>query len=154
LRSFGLEKFESNGSRKQIDVVDERQPETPLIPLQFQGAVESILIFSTGALLLLFILCGVAITWEAYAVASKNPLPDSIALGVSIIGPKFTPLGSVVFRVDCNVNICNKLLVLPESPFWQAPRVSACLKLPNSRTRMFNTLKKRVTERMSALTCR
>ena len=65
-----------------------------LIPIEAQGAIESFLYFSTGILLMGFLIAGVAITWDAYAVSTKTELPEAVSsLIIDTIEPKFTPVG-------------------------------------------------------------
>ena len=46
-----------------------------------------------GALFLSFLLAGIAITWDAYVIATKTSLPDSLVGIFGVIEPNFTNIG-------------------------------------------------------------
>lgn len=100
LRSFGLEKMEdrseSEGLKLPKNAFDEDGDLNLLafIPMEVQATIESVLYLTTGTLLFVFILAGIAITWDAYAISTKGSLPDAVAgLITDILEPNFTNIG-------------------------------------------------------------
>mmetsp|Transcript_65565 Transcript_65565/g.147952 ORF Transcript_65565/g.147952 Transcript_65565/m.147952 type:complete len:231 (+) Transcript_65565:74-766(+) len=104
LRSFGLDKLEDRKEDKESLGL----PEMPknafdqdgdlnllaFIPIELQGSIESFFFFTTGTLLFAFLIAGVAITWDAYAVATKSALPEAVASIIyDVIEPNFTNCG-------------------------------------------------------------
>mmetsp|Transcript_18475 Transcript_18475/g.36523 ORF Transcript_18475/g.36523 Transcript_18475/m.36523 type:complete len:232 (-) Transcript_18475:293-988(-) len=102
LRSFGLGKMEERGepaggfSTAPNSKSNEREEQASLlslVPGEVQRAIESLLVFTTGALFLSFLLAGIAITWDAYVIATKTSLPDSLVGIFGVIEPNFTNIG-------------------------------------------------------------
>jgi len=102
LRSFGLDKMEdrkddSKGGVKLPDNAFDADGDLNLlafIPMEVQGGIESLLYFTTGALLFVFIVAGIGITWDAYAISTKGSLPGAVAgLITEILEPNFTNIG-------------------------------------------------------------
>eukprot|EP00612_Vaucheria_litorea_P005544 CAMPEP_0171462890 /NCGR_PEP_ID=MMETSP0945-20130129/6760_1 /TAXON_ID=109269 /ORGANISM="Vaucheria litorea, Strain CCMP2940" /LENGTH=193 /DNA_ID=CAMNT_0011989533 /DNA_START=108 /DNA_END=689 /DNA_ORIENTATION=+ len=62
------------------------------IPTEMQGNIEKFLSLGAAVCLLFFISCGISLGFEAYAVASKNPMPKNIDnIVVNYLEPAFTP---------------------------------------------------------------
>tara|TARA_A100001015_G_C15009724_1_gene722413 strand:+ start:1656 stop:2327 length:672 start_codon:yes stop_codon:yes gene_type:complete len=66
------------------------------IPIELQGQIESFLYLATGSLLFLFVLAGIAITYDAFMISTKAPEPEIFSSFMKdFLGPNFTNLGLV-----------------------------------------------------------
>jgi len=119
LRKFGLGKIEERKSPSDqlVPGLDVNLPTgafdadgdlnlLAFIPIELQGSIESFLYFTTGTLLVAFLLAGVAITWDAYAVSTKGSLPESLAdLIQNVIEPNFTLAGVLFLASSSSLGI-------------------------------------------------
>ena len=77
-----------------------------LVPDAAQSAIDRVLVLMVGLSLAVFVSGGVAITIEAFAVASKQALPPSLdAFIVNIVEPAFTPSVGVFFFFSISLGL-------------------------------------------------
>lgn len=128
LRKMGLEKFEERKSKPKktrkkdgsedlsvvpgmnlpngaFDAGGNFQP-LAFIPIEAQAGIESFLYLSTGSLLLLFVLAGIAITYDAFMISTKAAEPEFVAkIMHDVVGPNFTYLGLVFLASSATLGL-------------------------------------------------
>uniref|UniRef100_A0A7S2DL93 Uncharacterized protein n=1 Tax=Octactis speculum TaxID=3111310 RepID=A0A7S2DL93_9STRA len=103
-KKFGIKGFDeseaaaspfaaSSAKRKAVEEELEGVNLLAFVPPGVQIAIEKLLFFSTGTLLTTFIIIGIAITWDAYAISTKNTLPAAIKPVVDAMELQFTNTG-------------------------------------------------------------
>mmetsp|Transcript_2652 Transcript_2652/g.4237 ORF Transcript_2652/g.4237 Transcript_2652/m.4237 type:complete len:120 (-) Transcript_2652:122-481(-) len=95
--------------RKKLPSVVTTEPEEAFnllsrIPPEVQLGIERLLLAAIAVLLLAFVTIGIAITFEAFAVSSNQPLPeDTRHIIVDIMEPAFTPI--LLVGLACSITL-------------------------------------------------
>ena len=128
LRKMGLERFEERKSTpkktfkadgtEDMTVVpgvnlpkgafDDEGNFNPLafVPMEAQAAIEKSLFLTTGSLLLVFVLAGIAITYDAFMISTKATEPVFFANFMhDIVGPNFTIIGLVFLASSASLGV-------------------------------------------------
>jgi len=112
LASFGLSKAEEasplGGASAGQPARAEEVNFSPinLIPLSVQGSIEQVLLLATGLLLTVFVVAGIGITWDAYAISTKGTLPDSVKpIITEVLEPNFTVIGVLFLACSSSLGL-------------------------------------------------